>query len=173
MFSPIQSNNPGHGFTRKRSLRIVNWHCKHSAPAGQPLFRTPGPLPHLWRPSRGTPHYLRSYHSRFTIHYLLTAMIGFDRSAFAAGPSLWAGNQNVNRVNVRFINEGLSEHPTKKLSQTSVTPSVVLSTRMNPIKRFFSSASLQLSLQELCIDPFGEHAILLTQLGHYPDFLDR
>ena len=30
-------------------------------------------------------------------------MIGFDRSAFDAGPSLWAGNQNVNRVNVRFI----------------------------------------------------------------------
>jgi len=31
-------------------------------------------------------------------------MIGFDRSAFAASPDLSGfGNQNVNRVNVRFI----------------------------------------------------------------------
>ena len=89
-------------------------------------------------------------------------MIGFDRSAFDAGPSLGAGNQNVNRVNVRFMNEGLSEHPTKKLNQTSVTPSVVFSTRGNPTKRFSSSASLQLLLQDLCIDSFGEPAILLT-----------
>src|SRR5207245_10560396 len=56
--------------------------------------------------------------------------------------------------------EGLSEHPTKKLNQTSVTPSVVLSTRRNPTKRFSSSASLQLLLQEFCIDSFGAHSIL-------------
>ena len=33
---------------------------------------------------------------------------------------------------------------------------------------------LQLLLQDLCIDSFGEPAILLTQiLRHYPNFLDR
>jgi hypothetical protein len=38
------------------------------------------------------------YHLRFT-----TQMIGFDRSAFVAGPRCGLGNQNVNRVTLQFM----------------------------------------------------------------------
>jgi hypothetical protein len=97
-------------------------------------------------------------------------MIGFDRSAFAGRPKPSGRQSKCESRQVGIHNEGLPEHPTKKLGQTSVTPSVVLSTRRNPTKRFSSNASLQL----LCIDSFGKRGTLLPRMSACtPNFLDR
>jgi hypothetical protein len=66
------------------------------------------PLPVLTSRAQGPqaakPHHepnQGSHHSRFTI--LCYQLIGFDRSAFVAGPHCGLGNQNVNRVYVQFM----------------------------------------------------------------------
>src|SRR6266498_3520190 len=80
-------------------------------------------------------------------------MIGFDRSAFAASPDLPRfGNQNVNRVNVRFITKDFRSILPKIRTGQASSPSVVLITRTNLNKRFWSDASLRLLLPEFFID---------------------
>ena len=70
---------------------------KHSAPTGlAQAFRTAGGRAASRVGSSALPFTI--YHLRFT-----TLMIGFDRSAFVAGPLCGLGNQNVNRVCVRFM----------------------------------------------------------------------
>jgi len=50
----------------------------------------------------------------------LPFQIGFDRSAFAASPdSSGFGNQNVNRVNVRFMTKVFRSILSKHVNQTS------------------------------------------------------
>ena len=69
-------------------------------------------------------------------------MIGFDRSAFAASPELSGfGNQNVNRVNVRFMTKVFRSILSKFEPDKTSRSSVVLITKSNLSKAFPSGAS--------------------------------
>ena len=68
-------------------------------------------------------------------------MIGFDRSAFAAGPPVWARQLKCESSSDAIHDEGLQELPIKNSNQTSVALSVVLITKMNLSKADQARAS--------------------------------
>ena len=69
-------------------------------------------------------------------------MIGFDRSAFAASPDLSEfGNQNVNRVNARFMTKVFRSFLSKIRTGKALRLPVVLITQTNLSKAFPERAS--------------------------------
>jgi hypothetical protein len=128
---------------------------KHSAPTGPAqTFRTSGGravratahnAPRAqsdWRalPDEGSAFAPSHHDLLFT--KITKPMIGFDRSAFAASPDLSGfSNQNVNRVNARFMTKVFRSFLSKFRTRKALCFPVVLITQTNLSKAFPERAS--------------------------------
>ena len=78
-------------------MKNDTWNYKYAAPTAL-MLTSPHKQQSFWKHRKpGAPPI---HDLRFTIYCF---MIGFDRSALVANPTCGIGNQNVNRVVVRFM----------------------------------------------------------------------